>query len=440
MNNCNPPSRTDSGLLHLMEAATALTQLVGASAPPGISSATSPVSIADERKTLIKHNISDDDSTIASSHMSLLRENHLKALRAASLAPIADDMSASEGVKIASAAQTPATLKDKEIFPIRLHALLADSSVRDIVAWLPHGYSFVILRPDAFATEVLPRYFAPEGSSKGGNVHKYPSFTRKLNRWGFRQISRGPDAGAFYHEMFRRDDADACREMMCQKSRKTLRDDCKSVSSASTMSVASGKRNTSAAITVSTNESTARSLPPKKRRGIVSTSEYTHSTGIPTNLDLKPNNSSLLTEKVSVSTDAETMSELSTDRSANSMNKKSVPALKGTFDQSSLAKEALARHFYEQHRVIALAALKENSRKAMLAVGMDVESAMPPSSNAEPRSESLGTTTNSQVVAPIVTLNQTCSTQAVVQQQSAAAEAAKSALFEAFKKALSGSS
>jgi hypothetical protein len=423
-----------------MEAATALTQLVGASAPPCNSSSTSAVSIADGEKTLIKHNISDDDSTMASSHISLLRENHLKALRAASLAPIDDDMSANAGVKVASAAQAPATSKDKEIFPVRLHALLADSSVRDIVAWLPHGNSFVILRPDAFATQVLPRYFATEGSSKGGKLHKYPSFTRKLNRWGFRQISRGPDAGAFYHEMFRRDEADACRRMMCQKSRKTLRDDCKSVSSASTVSVTSGKLISSAAITVSTSGSGARSLPPKKRRGIVSATEKNNPTGIPTNLDLKPNNSSLLTEKVSTSSDVETMSELSADGSAKAIDKSALRP-QAALDHSSAAKEALARHFYEQHRAIALAALKENSRKAMLAMGIDVESqtnATSSSSNTERRHESLGATTNSQVFAPTVVLKQAYSTQMMAQQQSAAAEAAKSALFEAFKKALSG--
>jgi hypothetical protein len=439
----------NSGILHLMEAATALTQLVGASDHAAASvSTTSPVSVGEAKA--LSNPISDDDSTLASSHMSMLRENHLKALQAASLAT--KDGSACSSVKAAPApvpaAPSSASMgsKDKEIFPMRLHALLGDSSVRDTVSWLPHGNSFVILRPDVFATSVLPRYFSLEGSSKGGNVHKYPSFTRKLNRWGFRQISRGADSGAFYHDLFRRDEPDACLGMVCQKSRKTVRDDCKSVSSASTMSFHSGeKRTSSATVTVSTTGASARSLPPKKRRGIESLSTSSYESGIPANVTMKNNNSSLVTKKITISSDAETVSNLSADGSVSSINHTANKS-QDSLDQSSAdAKEALVRHFYEQHRAFALATLMENSRKAMLARGMDVESPVnarnDTSPTNEPRRESLGATTTSNVYAPTVTINRTCHNQATNQpQQSAAAEAAKNALYEAYKKALSSSS
>jgi hypothetical protein len=40
-----------------------------------------------------------------------------------------------------------------------------------------------------------------------------------LNIRGFRQATRGPDTGAFHHELFRRDQPEVCLEMVCQKSR-----------------------------------------------------------------------------------------------------------------------------------------------------------------------------------------------------------------------------
>ena len=72
------------------------------------------------------------------------------------------------------------TSRKKEIFPQKLMEILADSSLTEIISWLPHGRSFVIIRPDLFCEEVLPRYLPP-ADSRGST--KYPSFTRKLNRW-----------------------------------------------------------------------------------------------------------------------------------------------------------------------------------------------------------------------------------------------------------------
>lgn len=68
----------------------------------------------------------------------------------------------------------------RDIFPQRLMAILNDSSLTDIVSWLPHGRSFVIIRPDVFTDKVLPKYLPPVDARSST---KYPSFTRKLNRW-----------------------------------------------------------------------------------------------------------------------------------------------------------------------------------------------------------------------------------------------------------------
>jgi hypothetical protein len=68
----------------------------------------------------------------------------------------------------------------REIFPERLLAILNDAALADVVTWLPHGRSFVIIRPDVFAENVMPQYFP---SADARTSSKYPSFTRKLNRW-----------------------------------------------------------------------------------------------------------------------------------------------------------------------------------------------------------------------------------------------------------------
>jgi hypothetical protein len=67
----------------------------------------------------------------------------------------------------------------RDTFPQRLMSVLNDPSLSSIITWLHHGRSFVILRPDVFTATVLAKYFSAEGNS----ATKYPSFTRKLNRW-----------------------------------------------------------------------------------------------------------------------------------------------------------------------------------------------------------------------------------------------------------------
>jgi hypothetical protein len=72
------------------------------------------------------------------------------------------------------------TNSKRVIFPQQLLSILSDTSLSDVVTWLPHGRSFVIIRPDVFTEEVLPKYLPPVDARAST---KYPSFTRKLNRW-----------------------------------------------------------------------------------------------------------------------------------------------------------------------------------------------------------------------------------------------------------------
>ena len=75
------------------------------------------------------------------------------------------------------------------------------------IAWLPDGKSFVIRNPDEFTRKVLPKFF---------KATKFSSFTRKLYRWGFRQVNRGigpDDPIIFGNEHFQRDSAEEMTKM-----------------------------------------------------------------------------------------------------------------------------------------------------------------------------------------------------------------------------------
>jgi hypothetical protein len=84
---------------------------------------------------------------------------------------------------------------------------LADDPETFCVAWLPDGKSFIIRNPDEFTRKILPKFF---------KATKFSSFTRKLYRWGFRQVNRGigpDDPIIFGNEYFQRDDAELMAKM-----------------------------------------------------------------------------------------------------------------------------------------------------------------------------------------------------------------------------------
>jgi len=93
-------------------------------------------------------------------------------------------------------------------FPVKLMEVLDRGDMDEAISWIPHGRAFVVLQSQVFVNEVLPRFFKQS---------KIMSFTRQLNLWGFKRITKGPDAKSYYHELFLRGRPRLCMMMRRQK-------------------------------------------------------------------------------------------------------------------------------------------------------------------------------------------------------------------------------
>jgi len=99
-------------------------------------------------------------------------------------------------------------------FPSKLFDVLSDEANTEILQWLTGGNAFIIYDKKRFAANILPRYFKQS---------QFTSFTRKLSRWSFIRVNRGPLMGAYYHKLFQRDKPALCRMMSCKgKSEESL--------------------------------------------------------------------------------------------------------------------------------------------------------------------------------------------------------------------------
>jgi HSF-type DNA-binding len=89
-------------------------------------------------------------------------------------------------------------------FPTKLYKILAEAKYHDVVAWLPHGRAWRVLKPKALEDDIIPKYFRSD---------RLASFMRQVNGWGFKRITEGPDLNAYYHEMFLRGLPHVCNKM-----------------------------------------------------------------------------------------------------------------------------------------------------------------------------------------------------------------------------------
>lgn len=99
--------------------------------------------------------------------------------------------------------------------------MLNDPDIQHITSWQRHGQAFDIHDKEAFVDEVLPLYF-PHSRSTVANA-KYTSFTRKLNRYGFKLMNRGKLAGGYHHPLFHRDRPELAKGVICESKPKSSR-------------------------------------------------------------------------------------------------------------------------------------------------------------------------------------------------------------------------
>ena len=315
---------------------------------------------------------------------------------------------------------------ERSSFPMKLHMLLHDPAVHDAISWMPHGESFIVLNVDVFTSRILPHYFAIKKTS--GGVHKYPSFTRKLNRWGFRQVSHGPNAGEFHHELFRRDNPELCRGMVCQRSRKSMQHTKKDVSDSNRMmssatfgSFTSCSTIAAASVSTAGGSSISQTVPPKKMRHLDNCATNDFMVVPPT---VSRRNSSW-----------STVSTLSPMEGTYEYYKPSVEA-----DANPLVAGALSSLFYQRGNIQAALDFSRSqcctkAPSQLITLGCDKDKSTNEATSSKRQYPILETTTDtdSASFAPAITLSQEqFSLQAVA--QSSLAAVAKGDLLKAYSK------
>lgn len=102
----------------------------------------------------------------------------------------------------------------KNFFPHRMMHVLSSPSFADCVTWREDGNAFVFLDKDKFVEKLAMIPAESPGKKK--------SFTRKLNRWGFKMdLRKGPNHGMYSHPLFQRDKPWLCEMMICEKNYKS---------------------------------------------------------------------------------------------------------------------------------------------------------------------------------------------------------------------------
>jgi len=68
-------------------------------------------------------------------------------------------------------ANEPSIVKPNTAFPCKLHEILSSPKYQDLIAWLPHGRAWRVLKPKVFEEKIIPKFFRSS---------KYASFMRQV--------------------------------------------------------------------------------------------------------------------------------------------------------------------------------------------------------------------------------------------------------------------
>ena len=105
--------------------------------------------------------------------------------------------------------QSTNTKMRKNFFPEKLMKMLASPEYKDCIAWRDDGGAFYFVDREKLIQKI-------SSANLRSTPYKNKSFTRKLNRWGFRK--KGTHHGMYYHELFQRDKPWLCLTMVAEKS------------------------------------------------------------------------------------------------------------------------------------------------------------------------------------------------------------------------------
>eukprot|EP00594_Rhizosolenia_setigera_P004417 CAMPEP_0178943908 /NCGR_PEP_ID=MMETSP0789-20121207/2849_1 /TAXON_ID=3005 /ORGANISM="Rhizosolenia setigera, Strain CCMP 1694" /LENGTH=427 /DNA_ID=CAMNT_0020623557 /DNA_START=64 /DNA_END=1347 /DNA_ORIENTATION=+ len=96
-------------------------------------------------------------------------------------------------------------------FPAKLHKMLCDPSLSDIMIWTPCGQAWKILDSGDLFEEVTAqsKYFS---SSTPFGI-RYRSFMRQVSYWGFTKIKSGRNKDCYFNKFFKRDSPHLLSEM-----------------------------------------------------------------------------------------------------------------------------------------------------------------------------------------------------------------------------------
>ena len=120
-----------------------------------------------------------------------LAQNHKDSHNKATMIP--NTMTAQTNDPMSSMTSSlPISETGRVTFPIKLHRILCDESNAAVISWLEHGKAWKVHNPERFEAEIIPSNF---------KLTKLSSFTRQVNGWGFRRITKGADKGGFFHEV-----------------------------------------------------------------------------------------------------------------------------------------------------------------------------------------------------------------------------------------------